>query len=290
MTDGRLNADVDGYRQAAAMNTEPPAITSDPLIGGAVPVEQLLQILGLAANAGDAGDSAESLDGYAERDARTTEAAAGFESQDQGAALQVAQQLPQLLSGLAGAVSGALTGALAPLSQLPQQLTASVSQSLPQQDSGMELIDGEDPGTEPLSDPDPNWLGDTATGEGGTGAVGSPALDTAPTAVLGPAPVPVAGTYPSAAPPPSTPAPAGAAITSPHPAAMAGMPMVPPALLPGSATGQQTKSETKRLAVGSVRNGAPVAGRIAAAPVAPVVTKLVDGKPVTARQTAQPPT
>ncbi len=37
MTGGQLNANIDQYLQAAAMNTPPPQIISDPLVTGGTP-------------------------------------------------------------------------------------------------------------------------------------------------------------------------------------------------------------------------------------------------------------
>ena len=132
MSGDQLNADVQQYLQAAGLNVTPPSITSDPLVTGGVPIEQLLRILGIAANAGDPQDNAESLELHAERDAITTAAAEQFSAQDENAAAEVsaltpdssqlAQQVPQLASGIAGALAGALGGALQPLTQMPQQL------------------------------------------------------------------------------------------------------------------------------------------------------------------------
>ena len=110
-----------------------PLITSDPLVTGATPIEQLLRVLGLAANAGDPTDNSESVDGHAERDLKTAEAAAKFPAQDEEAATemagiagpgdsaQMAQQLPQMASGIAGALAGAIGGALQPLAQIPSR-------------------------------------------------------------------------------------------------------------------------------------------------------------------------
>ena len=75
MPGGQLNADVDGYLAAAGMNVPPPPIPSDPLVAGSTPIEQLLRILGLAANVDDPLDDAESVDQHARRDAEVTAAA-----------------------------------------------------------------------------------------------------------------------------------------------------------------------------------------------------------------------
>lgn len=133
MTGGQLNANADQYLQANGLNVPPPLITSDPLVTGATPIEQLLRVLGLAANAGDPIDNSESAGGHAERDLKTAEAAAKFPAQDEEAATemvgiagsgdsaQMAQQLPQVASGIAGALAGAIGGALQPLAQIPSR-------------------------------------------------------------------------------------------------------------------------------------------------------------------------
>ena len=141
MTGDRLEADADRYRQAAAENMVPPIIASDPLVAGMSPTEQLLRVLGLAANADDPQDNADAIDAQAERDAQTIAAAEAFTAQDEHAATgvnsiaaqdqttQLAQQIPQMISGITGAVTGALGGALAPLGQIPQQLAQAAFQS-----------------------------------------------------------------------------------------------------------------------------------------------------------------
>ena len=152
MTGGQLNADVDQYLQAAAMNTPPPRIVSDPLVTGVTPIEQLLRVLGLAANLSDPQDNAESAEEHAKRDAKATEAAEKFATQDEEAAQQLdsvaaqtdpvaeqpkadqatamAQQLPQAASSIAGALAGALGGALQPLAQIPQQIAQGAQQAM----------------------------------------------------------------------------------------------------------------------------------------------------------------
>lgn len=162
MTGDQLNANVDQYLQAAAMNTPPPQIISDPLVTGSTPVEQLLRVLGLAANLGDAQDNADSTAEHAKRDAKTTEAAEKFAAQDEQAAQELsdlappanspaaqttapqadqtaamAQQLPQAASSIAGALAGALGGALQPLAQIPQQIAQGAQQAM---QTGMGLL------------------------------------------------------------------------------------------------------------------------------------------------------
>lgn len=284
MSDEQFSADPDRYLQASALNTAPPPIPSDPLVGGGTPVEQLLRVLGLASNSGDLADDAEGAHGHAQRDIWTTEAAGTFAEQDSIAA----QQLPQLTSGIAGALAGVMTGVLQPLTQIPQQF-AQGAQQVMQSASGL-LGSSDNVDAAFLDDPAPDAdFGDPVEGGGfdGFSAGGSAAPGaggTVPSAVLGPAPVPSAGTHPSssAAAPPTQPI---VGTPGPVPAgAMTGMPMMPPAGLAGGGVDRDTKNDTKRLSVPSVRNGSPVQGRITAASTLPVVTTRIDGKPVAARR------
>jgi len=300
MSGDQLNADVEQYLQAAGLNITPPVITSDPLVSGAVPIEQLLRILGIAANAGDPQDNAESLEQHAERDAITTEAANQFSAQDQNAAAEVsalspdgsqlAQQVPQMASGIAGALAGALGGALQPLTQMPQQLAQGAQQMI---QTGMGAIqqaaepagelDTADPATLPGEfDTSFDDLGDTTGAGGGAGIEG-----TSPTAMLGPPPIPSAGTFPSAAPFSLAAGPNAAPTTSAPSPGVSGMPMVPPGAMRADGVDKDAKPDAKRIAVPPVKNGAPVQGRITVPP--PTVVKHVDGsKPVTAKRVIVP--
>lgn len=285
MTGDRLDAAVDRYLQAAAMNVAPPLVSSDPLVDGATPTEQLLRVLGLAANTGDPTDMAESADGHAVREAWTSEAAGAFAGQDAGAA----SQLGTVMS-IAGMVGGTVAGILAPVAQIPGQLSQGAQQAVQAATAlfGASTPDG--PGvdttveSESTDSVDATDAGDPDAALGNSGfSDGAAASDaTIPTAVLGPAPVPSAATYPSASPaiPPSQ-----AAVSSPPPItspAMTGVPMVPPT---GPAnTGAESKADTKRITAPAVRNGAPVQGRITTPASGPVVTTRIDGKPVAARR------
>jgi hypothetical protein len=307
MTEDRLVADPQNY-QAASTVPPPPPITPDAVIAGTVPIEMLLQALGLAANAGDPKDNAEAQKGHAEREALTAEAAAQFPAHEEAAQAemkgvdqmsQMAQQLPQMVGGMAGAISGALGGALQPLAQIPQQLAQTGQQLLQQgmgamQQAGKEVTP-EDLGTEGLgneffnSEPETSSGGGGSAGGGGGGGVGA----TTPMSMLGPAATPTGSTVPTsgrASVAPAAPAP-------PHTnAPMGGMgggyPMMPPGGMAGAgggAQGKDDKAETKRVSVPSVKNGAPVQGRISTPPpAAPTVTKNVDGKPVQTRRIVVP--
>ena len=344
MTGGQLNANVDQYLQAAAMNTPPPQIVSDPLVTGVTPIEQLLRVLGLAANLSDAQDNADSAEEHAKRDAKTTEAAEKFAAQDEEAALELdsvatqtdpvavqptadqatamVQQLPQAASSIAGAVSGALSGALQPLAQIPQQIAQGAQQvmqagmglfqqaGVPAEDASLASV----PVDEFLSTP--GDLGDLASGDLGAdfdslgggedlsggasgGGLGGGGLGgglsggfmgaTAPTALLGPPPVPSASTAPSSAPINQITPPPSPAVASPGSTGMAGMPMVPPGAMAGANNADKdAKADTRRVSAPPVRNGAPVQGRLTTSPTLPPVTKKVDGTPVVTRRVVVP--
>ncbi|MCW1958052.1 MAG: hypothetical protein KIH64_005810, partial [Mycobacterium sp.] len=119
---------------------------------GTTPIEQLLRVLGIAANLDDPRDNATGAEQHAERDARTLQAAEAFAVRDGEAAAELesiaggpyfdeggaaalpdqtsamAQQLPQLAAGIAGSLAGALGGVLQPLTQIPQQAAQGMQQ------------------------------------------------------------------------------------------------------------------------------------------------------------------
>lgn len=322
MTGDRLNADVDQYLQAAALNTPPPQIVSDPLVTGTTPIEQLLRVLGLAANLSDAQDNAENAEEHARREAALAEAAEAFAAQDAEAAHEMAgiaeypgpqtaqgntpffadqtamtQQVPQAVSAIAGALSGALGSALQPLSQIPQQVAQGAQQAM---QAGIGLL--QQGGASGLDDSaasspddftyDPAEFADVGdvggiTGMSGVapsgGSGGGVPGATAPTSMLGPAPVPSAGTAPSSSPVMRIAPPNSIPTAPPIGPGMAGMPMIPPGAMPGAAgTDKDAKADTRRVSVPTVRNGAPVQGRLFTPP-APVVKK-VEGVPVVTRR------
>jgi hypothetical protein len=310
------------------VNTPPPLIVSDPLVAGPTPIEQLLRVLGIAANLSDQQDNDTNLEQHADRDATTRQAAEKFAAQDEEAAAELndfggdpyiategmagepnqasamVQQLPQLASGIAAALAGAIGGALQPLAQLPQQATQGVQQAL---QTGMGLL--QTAGSEPFEDVTPTEVSPPddvpfgvddfdELGGGNGGDIGTGSLDeadggglgsgsgTTPMAYLGPPPVPPASTAPSSAPIiPVTPV-AAAPATGVGTAGMAGMPMVPPGAMGAtSGTDKDVKADTKRVSVPSVRNGAPVQGRLnVPPPMPPVGVKKSTGKPVVTRR------
>lgn len=147
MSGDKLHASIHQYLQAAGMDMPPPPIYSDPLVSGTAPIEQVLRMLGLAANWGDPQDSAEHSEEHARRHALTIGAAEHFAAQDEAATAELdvtaqaqsaaqaqsiatAQQLPQTLGGIAAALGGALGGVLQPLAQIPQQVAQGAQQLL----------------------------------------------------------------------------------------------------------------------------------------------------------------
>jgi hypothetical protein len=70
---------------------------------------------------------------------------------------------------------------------------------------------------------------------------------------------------------------------------MAGMPMVPPGAMQGAAgADKDAKPDTKRVSGPSIRNGAPVQGRLTAPPNIPVVTTKGDGQAVATKRIVLP--
>lgn len=295
MTENPFRADVDHYLRTAALNAPPPPITSDPLAAGLSPVEQLLRILGLAANADDPQDELEGLEAFTERDLAALSAAEQFGTQDASAAQQFAalQQLPQLFSGIAAAAGGAVAGFLQPLGQVSQQLTQ----------AGQQVLQGLSAAAEPTPLEPADGLDEVADVFGPDDGVGAPAdlrgsggwddpggsagagggfgpQSTGPAGSLAPPAIPSPGTAPAAGPPAPTPPRAAAAVPGPIPA---GMPFVPPIAAAGGPD-KDDKPEPKRVAVPPVRNGAPVQGRVTMTPPAVSVTRTLNGKPVTARR------
>ena len=290
MSGDRLDAGVDRYLQAAALNAAPPTVASDALVDGGTPIEQLLRVLGLAANTGDPEDAAASAESHGQREDWTTEAAGAFAGQDGGAASQLGD-----IAGVGSMIAGVVGGLLAPLAQIPQQFSQGAQQAV---QAATALLEQNNPlDTAPIGDPetgatdDTGWdaaeFDDGTGGPGGSGPLsaggaGAGGGGTVPAAVLGPAPLPSPATHPSSAPAlPSPQVNAGTPAQSVSPA-MAGMPMVPPTG-PLGAAAAEPKGDTKRLAVPAVRNGAPVQGRITPVSGAGVTTRI-EGKPVAARR------
>ena len=294
-----IEFDSDAYLRAYGV-PPPPGIPSDMIGPAAVWTEQLLVTLQTAANADDPFDIAAGEAGYAERQALAQGALTGFpENEMQGQAQfqevnKMAEQIPQMASGIAGGIAGALGGALKPLTELPQQLAQSM-QGLMQQGMGALENGGDDLGLEAfeasaLSDEfggGAGGLDPEGAGGGGGGGFGG----TVPMSTLGPAATPTGATAPtSGRATMMSVAPAVPASVPSHMGGMGGYPMMPPGAMArgGAGADNDDKSATKKVSVPSVKNGAPVQGRVSAPPTAPTVSKQVEGKTVATRRIVVP--
>lgn len=283
----------------------PPVITPDQLAQGGSAISQLLKVLGIAANGGDPADNLAALAGHDEREAKTADALGKFPATEEQSAGrlgsvgnqsemgQMMQQLPQMASGIAGGIAGALGGALQPLSQIPQQLAQAGQQAM---QMGMGALQHGAGGAAPEAEAIPADLLGSGGGEelggsgGGSGAEGGAGGfgPTTPTAMLGPLPAPSAGTVPAASHTASVTPPAPHEAPSGPRGGMGGMPIMPPGAMHGAVPANDAKPDTKRVHVPSVKNGAPVQGRITTPPPRPEVIKRVDGKPVATRRIVLP--
>ena len=282
----------------------PPVSMSDPVVPGGVPFDQVLGALGLAANSGDPADNAQAQAGYDERQLKVNDALTKFPANEEQSAAKLAavggdptqmvQSVPQIAAGIAGGLAGAISGALQPFTQLAQQGAQAGQQAL---QAGMGALQHGAEGGAVAAGALPEELlgaesglgagaGDLAgaAGAGGGGGLGG---GTTPAAMLGPPPTPSAGTVPASSPttPPLPPAPAEPTAAPRGP--MGAMPMVPPMMQAGP-TGNDGKTDTKRVVAPSVKNGAPVQGRITPPPTPPEVIKRVEGKPVATRRILAP--
>jgi hypothetical protein len=274
----------------------PPVSMSDPVVPGGVPFDQLLAALGMASNSGDAADNAGAQAGHGQRNLKVNDALNKFPANEQASAgklsggedmLKMAESMPQTAAQIAGSLSGAL---MQPFAQILQTLSQSGNQLLqtglgaftkgagagaavPASALGAELGAG-------------GKLGGTGGGGAGAGAGGA---GTSPAAMLGPPPTPAGGTAPASSPhgPPIPPAPAEP--TSASRGAAGGMPMMSPAGMHGAGgAGANEKPGTKRVVPPSVKNGAPIQGRITSPLKPPEVIKRIEGKPIATRRLLAP--
>lgn len=284
MTTGdELRIYVQELARALQQNLPAPPIPPDLPAAAQSEIDLLLAGLGMAANEGDPADMAASDLGFAEREAQTGEAMAAFPANEAQSAqalqqmMGMAQQIPQSLSGVGQSANGVF-------SSFFQQLNQALQQGV---QAGQQLAHG---GASSVSAP-AEALGD-ALGAGGSlmgaGAAGVGGLGTAPASYLGPPATPVAATAPSSSF--NAAAPAGPA-ESPGMARGGmggGYPMMPPGATGNGGASGDAKADTKRVVPPSVKNGAPVQGRIATPPKLPEVTKRVEGKPVATRRIIGP--
>lgn len=296
MAGGHIVHNLPTWNGAQNLDGAPQNTPGGALVPGTTAVENALNGFTTAANAGDQPlDTQHQLD-WQNRQAKYEDAQNKFAANEENAAQQMqgveqqsndqmAQMLPQLMSGLTSSLGGLVGGLVSPLSQMPQQLMQAATQALQQGLSAAQsastdgLTDEQLLGDEGLTDPLAEDLG--APGGSDAGSPGGSDVGTTPTALT----APVTGTtFPSSA----TPLKAGVATTTSVPTTstmggMTGMPMVPPGAMAGNNQQKDEKPDTKRVVAPSVKNGAPVQGRLTT-PAAPPVTKLVEGKPVATRR------
>ncbi len=307
---GELKADIPGYAAAGAADTPPPPITPDPVGTVTSIVDQVLALAIAAANSSDLADNTTTQMRHAERQAKISDAMTKFPANEvQSAAqlagvgqegqmsqmTQMAGQIPQMASGIAQSMTGALSGLMQPLNQIPQQVSQVGQQAMQmglgalQHGAGGSVAAGEAVPGELMGAG--GALGEGASGlaSAGGGAAGAGLGGTTPAAMLGPPPTPSAGTVPmsSQATPPVPPS-AAEPSTAARGGGMGAMPMMPPGAMHGAGgPGSDSKPDTKRVAVPSVKNGAPVQGRITTPPPAPEV-KRIEGQPVASRRILAP--
>ena len=198
--------------------------------------------------------------------------------------------------GIAGGIAGAIGGLLQPLGEGPQQIAQAGQQAL---QAGFGALQHSHGGAESAGEAIPGELlgaGGGADGLGGGGGGGGEGSGlglglgpTTPTAMLGPLPAPSAGTVPASSHGTSPPLPSAPEPTSAQRGAMGAVPMMPPGVKKGApGTGSDAKPDTKRIIGPTVKNGAPLQGRITTPPPTPEVIKRVAGKPITSRRILLP--
>ena len=266
----------------------PPPLTPDQIASGSSLMSQLLATLGLAGNSGDPSDMAAAQAQYAQRGQKTGDAMTKFPANEEesskqleqlmGTAGQIPQQLMQAVGGLFGGFSQAINQAAQQGSQIGSQLASTVGKA--GQGAGLAAEVPADALGDALG------AGGAALGAGGAGA--GLAGATTPAGNLGPPPTPSAGTYPAAAPMPQIPATSATDSAASARGQMGGMPMMPPGATGGAGASSTDKPDTKRVVPPSVKNGAPVQGRITTPQTAPEVVKRIAGKPVASRRILTP--
>ncbi len=297
-----LQALIEQYAHTHGLNLPPQQIVSDMIAHGPSGLEQLLAMLGMAVNAGDPADNADAQAGQTDREGRLIDAETKFPANEEEAAgklggagdpAQALQSVPQLASSLAGGIAGAISGALQPFTQIAQQGMQAGSQALQAGLSAMQHNAGTGAATEPedLAGDEDAFGGGGGEGAeaGGGGGSGGSEGGTTPAAMLGPPPTPSAGTAPASAQTGPAPSSVPAESAGAPKGTMGGMPMVPPGAMHGAGgSGNNDKTDTKRVVPPTVKNGAPVQGRLTTPPSAAEVVKRVEGKPVATRRILAP--
>jgi hypothetical protein len=301
----KLVAIIEQYARTHGLNLPPHQIISDMVAAGPSGVEQLLGLMGTTVNSGDPQDNLQAQLGQSQREAglgyATTQFPAAEEANNSNLAgvgagaggKDAMGQFTQLMQG-ATSIGQGLTSSLSGLTQPFTQIAGQI----PQQ--GMQVMQAvmgaAGKGAGGAAGAVPGALGAVggAAGEaaglgGAAGGAGAGMASTAPASQLGPPPTPSAGTIPASsftqAPVPAQPADVAGGPRG----GMGGMPMMPPGGMAGAGgAGSDGKTETKRVVTPSVKNGAPVQGRIVAPPTGPEVIKRVAGKPVASRRILAP--
>lgn len=303
--DPKLVAIIENYARANGLNLPPYQIVSDMVASGPSGVEQLLSLLGVSVNSGDPADNLQAQTGQSRREAGLGAAMTQFPATEQNSAAQLAgvggkdpmaefTQLMQGATGIGQGLASSLTGILQPFTQIAQQIPQQGMQAM---QAVMGAAKGAGGGAAAAGAIPEELLGaggglaGGAAGElgGAAGGAGAGLASTVPASQLGPPPTPSAGTVPaSSTTTPPVPAPPPDAAAGPR-GGMGGMPMMPPGAMGGAGgSGGDSKTDTKRVVPPSVKNGAPVQGRIVAPPTAAEVVKRVAGKPVASRRILAP--
>lgn len=303
--DPKLVAIIENYARAHGLNLPPHQIVSDMVASGPSGVEQLLSLLGVSVNSGDPADNLQAQTGQSRREAGLGAAMTQFPATEQNSAAQLAgvggkdpmsefTQLMQGATGIGQGLTSSLTGLLQPFTQIAQQIPQQGMQAM---QAVMGAAKGAGGGAAAAGAIPEELLGaggglaGGAAGElgGAAGGAGAGLASTVPASQLGPPPTPSAGTVPaSSTTTPPVPAPPPDAAAGPR-GGMGGMPMMPPGAMGGAGgSGGDSKTDTKRVVPPSVKNGAPVQGRIVAPPTAAEVVKRVAGKPVASRRILAP--
>ena len=299
----KLVALIEQYARTHGLNLPPHQIVSDMVSSGPSGVDQLLSMLGVTVNANDPQDNLQALTGQSQREAGLNAATTQFPATEQSNASQLAgvggkdpmsefTQLMQGATGIGQGLTSSLTGLTQPFTQIAQQIPQQGMQAM---QAVMGAAKGAGGGAAAAGAvPEALGAGGGLAGEaaglaGAGGGAGGGLASTVPASELGPPPTPSAGTVPASSPT-QPPVPASPPDTAPGPrGGMGGMPMMPPgAMGAGGAQGGDSKTDTKRVVTPSVKNGAPVQGRIVAPPPAGEVVKRVAGKPVASRRILAP--
>ena len=305
--DPKLVAIIEDYARTHGLNLPPHQIVSDMVASGPSGVEQLLSLLGVSVNAGDPADNLQAQQGHTGREAKLTDAMTKFPANEENSAAQLAgvgggkdpmtqlSSLTQAATGIGQGITGALNGLMQPFTQLGTQISQGGMQAM--QAAVGAASKGAGGGAAAAGAIPEELLGaggglaGGAAGElgGAAGGAGAGLASTVPASQLGPPPAPSAGTVPaSSQTAPGVSAPPPDAAAGPR-GGMGGMPMMPPGAMGGAGgSGGDSKTDTKRVVPPSVKNGAPVQGRIVAPPTAAEVVKRVQGKPVASRRILAP--